>query len=380
MINILDGLNNNIVTLEELKIQLPPYYYKEVVSYTERLSRALLISINNNHFALAEYFQNKMGNHKLNILRQVMSKLAQQRNQIGIDYLLKKDKTLSNAGMLGSVKIHDLDQIKWFIQQGSVNMNSGLLAAVNVDDGALVDFFISQGANKFHAALEHTARTGNETLFTFFLQQCGNNVQYIPVFTQLFSFNQVKLIHTLHTEMICNIPSDSYFTQLGPVLINLVQKLTFKNKLGQDYSDLFPLLKQGYILSLTNVYILENYMLENKLFRGFDKFVPNPELIEIFTQTPALYSNMKIKAYPYKRVTSYVYNTNYENSIEILKHLYPNFMVKKMVDICYLTKLVQLNTYCDTDLSTETINFVSTVEIRHQLIKEYTLLVSLNSS
>jgi hypothetical protein len=98
---------------------------------------------------------------------------------------------------------------------------------------------------------------------------------------------------------------------IGPVLRMLVDKLTFKTKSGKDYSDWFPLLRQGYMSDFYVKTLLELYIYENNLIINFQHptliggdevigdhnkvFLMDNTLKLILMETPALYDIKKSK-------------------------------------------------------------------------------------
>ncbi len=71
-----------------------------------------------------------------------------------------------------------------------------------------------------------------------------------------------------HTELLLTINTNDReyrIVELGPVLKKIVDKILLKNRSGKDYTEWFPLLRQGYVSKGVENYLIELYAYQNDL-------------------------------------------------------------------------------------------------------------------
>ncbi len=348
IIQILDRLRNETLNIDEW----PKYYYDMIQEYINSTPEELYNkSVSKNQFQLADYFFNQISDDdKLYQIYEVIHDQALYNNMRGIEYLISRFKyqdeweNFYNSGLQGATTAGNLTLINWFIDKGATSMDRGLLAAVETNNTELIQFFIERGANDWQSALESAVYTNNTTLVNYFMGLLGDNLSYqgplsIAVYRGYIDLIKFFLGHGV------NVSELNDLVMIGPVLRMLVDKLTFKTKSGVDYSDWFPLLRQGYISDSYIETLLELYIYENNLIINFQHptliggnevigehnkvFLMDDTLKLILMETPALYD---IEKSDHRVIHNHelIPNRANKSSIQIINQRYQDISVNSL--------------------------------------------------
>ncbi len=405
IISILKGLQDGTMNIDS---RWSPYYVNMIKEYflADPLE-GFIKSVSNNMFQLADYFLFMIPDDDRGyILTDSFSKESLYGNIRSMNYLeswADQDMLIEfyNIGLSGATLSQNIELINLFIEKGADDMNQGLISAVKVNSYELINFFIERGADNWQMALLSSIETNNMELVNYFLGLIGDNIEdYMAnnLLVKSLHLGNIDLIEFFLNYMVKKSQLNDLVI-IGPVLRSLVEKISFKTKSGEDYSDWFPLLRQGYISESYVPFLLKLYIHETKLkiynqHPLYDKpntgyrysavtFLLDETLKQILFEIPALYNIKRswIKSESSEDLimrSDLINNVFGESSMNIIDRKYTKYPHKDKL-IAYNLPLTSnnvavLNTYLPEDIPYDMKIKFQDPEIINQVLREKLLL------
>ncbi len=289
-----------------------------------------------------------------------------------------------NLGMRVATRINNIDLIRFFIARGANNWNLGLIAAATTNNIELINFFIGLGANRFGGALRIAIKKNNPLLARYFIQLIGINGQYYGLLRNAMEIGNLDAINLLVGIILQqNQRTQIYF--MGPVLQELIKNLSFE-VLNKDYSEWFPLLKEGYGTFDAIYLCLLIYLKQNKLRRR-DTFILDDFLKYILTELPSLYILIPVSD-EMRQLNQFPDEIKYieelsikgESTMDVIRQNLPESLdgdkifpddITQPIGRYYLSKIIGLNMMDPPN------NYLTDQGLIEQAAKEYILLMGL---
>lgn len=172
---ILKRLIDGSLKLNDMTNKLPYDIVADINKYLSLKSNDRFIAaILDERFSLADYFLNDVEDQDEMMNVALEEAMFSEKSNI-IDYVVNKSANNFNLdwnyGLVGAIRINNIDLINYSINMGAHDFNAGLSIAVETNNPDLIYFLIELGANDWNLGLRTSVEMNNRDLIDFFIEK-----------------------------------------------------------------------------------------------------------------------------------------------------------------------------------------------------------------